>query len=135
MNEIYTHGIPAMPNAYKLTDDAINALTDLVNQRFDSLIKDSSFDKKIMIHYQKTLDEYMMKKYPDLSNRLNSLSLLLDEQSKSIQKSLKEMDKREKNVVKSESIYKEVYEMKDQLKKLDDFVINLKSKLKKAFEL
>jgi hypothetical protein len=135
MKEIYTHGIPAMPNSYHLTDDAINALTNLVNHKFYDLLKNSSLDDKLMILYQKRLDEYMMKQYPDLSNKMNSLSLILEEQVKNIEKRLKEIEKREKSVLKSESIYEDIYEMKDRMKVLDNFICNFKSKLKKAFDL
>lgn len=135
MNEIETHNIPAMPNSYRLTEDAVRALTDLVNKRFDKLINDTVFDEKIMKKYQVRLDEYMMKQYPDLSNRLNSLSLKLDDHEKSIEKSLKDMMKREKNLIKSESIYEDVYKLRDEFKEIKKFVDEFQKKMKKVFEL
>jgi len=124
-----------MPNSYRLTEDAVRALTDLVNKRFDKLICDSTFDEKIMKKYQARLDEYMMKQYPDLSNRLNSLSLKLDEKEKNIEKSIKEIMKREKNIVKSESIYEDVYKLRDEFKEIKKFVDEFQKKMKKVFEL
>lgn len=135
MNEIETHNIPAMPNSYKLTDDAVRALTDLVNKRFDKLINDTVFDEKIMKKYQARLDEYMMKQYPDLSNRLNSLSLKLDEKEKIIEKSLKDIKTREKNVIKSESVYEDIYKIRDEFKEIKKFVDEFQKKMKKVFEL
>ncbi len=135
MKEIYTHGIPAMPNSYSLTDDAVKALTDLVNRKFDKLISDSTFDEKIMKKYQSRLDEYMMKQYPDLSNRLNSLSLKLDEKEKILEKSLKNMTSREKNMIKSESVYEDIYKLRDEFKEIKKFVEEFQKKMKKVFEL
>ena len=120
---------------YELTPDAIRAMNALVESRFKKLLSDSTFDSKIMSMYTERLDKYMMKQYPDLSNRLNSVSLLLDEQAKNLSKSLKEIEKREKKLIKSESVYEDIYEMKDRMKVLDDFIITFKSKLKKAFDL
>jgi hypothetical protein len=135
MNEILTNNIPAMPNSYRLTADAVRALTDLVNIRFDKLISDSLFDEKIMNKYQARLDEYMMKKYPDLSNRLNSLSLKLDEKEKILENSIKNMTTREKAIVKSESIYEDVYKLRDEFKEIKKFLDEFKKKMKKVFEL
>ena len=120
---------------YELTPDAIRAMNALVESRFKKLLSDSTFDSKIMSMYTERLDKYMMKQYPDLSNRLNSVSLLLDEQAKNLSKSLKEIEKREKKLIKSESVYEDIYEMKDRMKVLDDFIITFKPKLKKAFDL
>lgn len=133
MNEIETHNIPAMPNSYRLSDDAVRALTDLVNKRFDKLISDSTFDEKIMKKYQSRLDEYMMKQYPDLSNRLNSLALKLDDHEKSIEKSIKEMTKREQNVIKSESVYEDIYKLRDEFKEIKEFIDEFQKKMKKVF--
>jgi hypothetical protein len=135
MNEIETHNIPAMPNSYKLSEDSIRALTDLVNKRFDKLISDTVFDDKIMKKYQARLDEYMMKQYPDLSNRLNSLALKLDDHEKSLEKSLKDVMKREKNLIKSESVYEDIYKLRDEFKEIKKFVDEFQKKMKKVFEL
>ena len=135
MNEIVTNNIPAMPNSYRLTDDAIRALNELVDRKFNKLISDSTFDEKIMGKYQARLDEYMMKQYPDLSNRLNSLSLKLDEREKSLEKSIKSMATREKNVVKSESVYEDVYKLRDEFRETKKFVDEFQKKMKKVFEL
>jgi len=135
MKEIITNNIPAMPNSYKLTDDAIKALNDLVDKKFNKLISDSAFDEKIMVKYQSRLDEYMMKQYPDLSNRLNSLSLKLDEREKLIEKYLKNMTIREKNLIKSECIYEDVYNLRNDFKEIKKFFDEFQKKMKKAFDL
>lgn len=135
MDEVYTHGIPAMPNSYKLTADAIKALTDLVDKKFYKLMSDDSFHDKVMVHYQKRLDEYMMKQYPDLSNRLNSLALKLDESCKKLEKNLKELNLREKSVVKSENLYEDVYNLRDEFKDIKKFFDEFQKKMKKVFAI
>ncbi len=120
---------------YKLSAEAIKAVEDKVKARFEYLMNSKSFDEAILKKYQERLDEYMMKQYPDLSNRLNSLSLILDDKIKQVEKRLDAMKQREKLLVKSESLYEDFYDLKDRVRFLDDFICTFKSKLKKSFDL
>ena len=126
---------PALKGSYKLSEDSIKAMQELVQIEFRKCLEKLSIDEEIMNRYQKQLDTYMMKQYPDLSNRLNSLSLVLDDQVKNLEKRLSQIEKREKVLVKSESLYQDVYAIKDRVKVLDDFICTFKSKMKKAFDL
>lgn len=120
---------------YKLTDDAIREMNALVERRFLKLMSDSTFDAKIMGMYTERLDKYMMKHYPDLSNKMNSLVLDLDARSKALSKSMKDLEKREKKTIKSDTAFEDIYYIKDKVKELEEFILNFKDKLKKAFDL
>lgn len=135
MTNSETNIIPAMPNTYKLTDDAIKAVRILVDQDVKSILRNLELEDIVFKRYQEQLDKYMMKQYPDLSNRLNSLSLILDEKAKLLEKKLKDIELREKKLVKSETLYEDVYDMRDQFKEIQKFFVDFQKKMKKVFEL
>lgn len=119
---------------YNLTDDAVTAVKTLVHSEVSRLIRNISLDEVVFKKYQEQLDKYMMKQYPDLSNRLNSLALLLDEKIKSIDKICKNLKDREKKVVTSETLYEDVYKMRDEMKSVMNFMETFQKKIKKVFE-
>jgi hypothetical protein len=120
---------------YKLSDDAIRCVKDLVDTRMRKFINDIEFDSKIIKKYHERLDQYMMKQYPDLSNRLNSLALNLDSTCKNVEKKLKDISCREKKVVTSETLYEDVYKMRDEFKELKKTIEDFQKKMKKVFEI
>ena len=110
----------ALQGTYKLTPDAIRAVEELVAKRFKKIISNISLDEVVFKKYQEQLDTYMMKQYPDLSNVLNSLALNLKSTIEKINDDLKDMKFRQKAFVKSENLYKDVYELRDEVKKLKE---------------
>lgn len=126
---------PALQGTYKLTDDAVRCVIDLVDKRMTKHLNDLEFNDKITKKYQERLDQYMIEQYPDLSNRLNSLALNLDDRSKQLEKKLKDISSREKQLVISESLYEDVYKMRDEFKEMKKFLEDFQKKMKKVFEL
>ncbi len=118
---------------YSLTPDAIKAVKILVKATVENIIKNLSLDDMILKNYHSKLDEYMMKKYPDLSNHLSTLSLNLNDSIKKFEKREKEFLIREKKVMVSESAYEDIYKLRDEVKELKALNEELLKKLKKAF--
>jgi predicted RNase H-like nuclease (RuvC/YqgF family) len=118
---------------YELTDDAKKAVKVLVNSTLENLLKDVSLQDLVLKKYQNRLDEYMMKQYPDLSNRVNTMSLELKDSINKIEKREKEISLKMKSVVKTETLYEDVYKLRDELKEIKIMVEDFTKKLKKAF--
>lgn len=126
---------PIQTTKYKLTDDAISAVKELVRTEVQRLLNTICLDEVVYKEYQKTLDKYMMKQYPDLSNRVNQMSLDLKDSVNNIEKKLKDLIFREKNIAKSESLYEDVYKIRDEFKIMKETLEKLSKNIKKAFDI
>jgi len=118
---------------YNLSDDSIKAVKELVNVTLENLLRNISLEDIVIKKYQTRLDEYMMKQYPDLSNRLNSMALSLQDTINKLEKREKEIATRMKSIAKSDSLYEDVYNLRDEVKVLKEVNEELMKKLKKAF--
>lgn len=129
------NNIPNTISKYKLTEDSISAVKIIVEKEFEILLKNISLDEKIYKKYQKDLDTYMMKQYPDLSNRLNQMALNLNDSIKKIEEDLKYINRKEKIIIKSDSVYEDIYKIRDEFQEIKKNFEKMSKNLKKAFEL
>ena len=118
---------------YRLSDDSIKAVKKLVHATLEHLLDKISLEEILLKKYQAQLDAYMMKQYPDLSNRLNQMALDLKDNYNKFDKKLSHLIIREQKVAKSNSIYEDVYKMRDEMKEIKTLNEELSKKIKKAF--
>ncbi len=126
---------PALQGSYRLSEDAIRAIRELVHSTMKLSINNMDLDEKVLKKYQEQLDTYMMKQYPDLNNRVSQLALDLKDKINKLEDAAKNLKLREKTVVKSDSIYEDVYKLRDEFKEINKFVDEFHKKMKKVFEL
>lgn len=120
---------------YKLHDDSIKAIRDFVEDKLEEFFICSKTEEMVLKKFQGRLDEYMSKKYPDLGEELNKLSLHICTNMKKLEKTIKELEFREKCIVKSDNLTKDVYQMRDEFDKIKKAFEDQSKKIKKAFEL
>lgn len=124
---------PALQGSYRLSEDAIRAVQELVHSTMKLSINNMDLDEKVLKKYQEQLDKYMMKQYPDLSNRLNQLALDLKDKINKLEELAANLKLREKNVAKSDSLYEDVYAMRDEFKEIKKYLEAFDKKMKKVF--
>ena len=80
---------------------------------------------KVDIH--KYVVAKLEKTHPDFNNSISKAIIKLDKRAD-------ELDKKTKTVIKSDSLYEDVYRMKDEVKGLVQFVDGFRKKIKQACE-
>ena len=81
------------------------------------------------------VNEFLKKEYPDLNR---SLTLKQKEFEKLIlkhEKNVEMMANKLNKVIKSDSLYEDVYKMRDEFKEMKKFMDSFSKKIKKAFEV
>lgn len=100
-------------------------LNDLIRSYESKLkINEENFVKKITDQ----INDFLSKEYPDIDNKLSNLV-------KKLEKNEKLMEEKLKTVVKSDSLYEDVYKMRDDFKEMKKFMDGFSKKIKKAFEV
>jgi len=84
--------------------------------------------KDYIINVTKQINEFLAKDYPDIDGRLREMVERLERNSLNMEAKLKK-------VVDSQSLYEDVYKMRDEFKEIQKFMESFKKKIKKAFEV
>jgi hypothetical protein len=80
------------------------------------------------------VNEFLKKDYPDISNSLTLTAKELQKTAKKQDEYAEKTIKRLAAVVKSDSLYEDVYKMRDEFKEIQKFIDGFKKKIQKAFE-
>ena len=106
---------------------------DVYQNRIDTQIREykTIIEKEksdFIIHVTKQINEFLEKDYPDIDGRLK---ILLQKVEKNSQK----VDEKLKKIISSESLYQDVYKMRDEFNEMKKFMESFSKKIKKAFEI
>lgn len=81
------------------------------------------------------INEFLKKQYPDLSREsvlnMKEIKKIVDQHSENVQKIKSKLE----TVMKSDNLYKDVYELRDEFKEIKKFMDNFKKKVKTAFDI
>lgn len=81
------------------------------------------------------VNEFMKKNYPDVSNsivlKFKELEKIIETHKQNVDKTKSKLEK----VIQSDSIYEDVYKLRDEFKEIQKFMDGFKKKVKKAFEI
>lgn len=81
------------------------------------------------------INEFLTKNYPDLNNTLILTTQELAENVKAHKKCLEKLNEKLQTVIKSDSVYEDMYSLRDQMREMkksnDDFM----NKMKKVFKV
>lgn len=77
---------------------------------------------------QKQINDHIKNEYPELNKDLSSLSKKLKIQAEKTDAKLKE-------TIKSDTLYEDVYKLRDEFKEIQKFMESFKKKIQKAFEI
>ena len=81
------------------------------------------------------IDSFLKKEYPDISSKLTEIAKTLDNRTKTMGIKDKEMNEKLNKIVQSNSIYEDVYKLRDEFKEIQKFMEGFQKKLKKVFEI
>lgn len=81
------------------------------------------------------INEFLKKDYPDISNSLSRSAKELEKAVKRHEENTVKIKKKLDEVVKSESVYEDVYKLRDEFKIIQKFFDGFQKKIKKAFEV
>lgn len=125
-----------MTEKYPLFDSTlerkINQL-DVYQDRIDTQIREhksiiENEKQDFIIHVTKQINEFLEKDYPDIDGRLKILLQKLEKNSQKV-------DEKLKKIISSESLYQDVYKMRDEFNEMKKFMESFSKKIKKAFEI
>jgi len=81
------------------------------------------------------VNEFLKKEYPDISRSLTLSAKELEKAIKVHDQNAEKIRKKLETVIKSETLYEDVYKMRDEFKEIQNFMEGFKKKIKKAFEV
>lgn len=92
-------------------------------------------EKEKHLNYLKAqIEEFLKKNYPDISNSLTLTTKELQKIAKKQDENAEKITKRLSNVIKSDTIYEDVYKLRDEFKEIQKFFDGFKKKIQKVFE-
>jgi chromosome segregation ATPase len=130
-----------MLNQYPLFDEALAKKIHVLETQFQ-------IARKVVADHTKTIEEnkvlqldffkqeinrFLSLEHPGVASKLFNLSENLEKLSKKIQKSNDEVEKKLKKVIDCQSLYEDVYKMRDEMKNVQKEWKSFSEKLKKIF--
>jgi hypothetical protein len=92
-------------------------------------------NKKAYERHKVALEEFINKKFPEIKKTLQKSCTNFDKMMETYKEKHKQLDETLKKVDLSASLYEDVYKLRDQMKEIDKFMKEFKTKVKKAFEI
>ena len=127
------------PEFDKQLVDKINQLKKTqieINNHFHDRQKELEAIKERHLNFiTAQLNEFLKKDYPDISHSLSLSAKELEKAIKVNDQNAENIRKKLEKVVKSDSLYEDVYKMRDEFKEMQNFMDGFKKKIKKAFEV
>lgn len=84
--------------------------------------------KDYIINVTKQINNFLAKDFPDIDGRLKILAEKLEKNAQKVEEKLKK-------VVDSQSLYEDVYKLRDEFKTIQTFIDGFQKKIKKAFDI
>lgn len=81
------------------------------------------------------INEFMKKDYPEIDKSLNLTAKELQKVARKQDEYAEKVTARLKGVVKSDTLFEDVYKMRDEFKEIQKFIEGFKKKIQKAFEI
>lgn len=100
----------------------------LENTIKDFLLNIKKIEEDFIKNSQKQINDFIKNEYPELNKDLIIITKKLKQQSILV-------DEKLKTTVKSDTLYEDVYKMRDEFKEIQKFMESFKKKIQKAFEI
>ncbi len=81
------------------------------------------------------INDFLEKEHPDISNNLKASAMKIQKHADILEKKMNAIEKRLETVIKSDNLYKDVYELRDEFKKIQKFMDTFQTRVKKAFDI
>jgi endonuclease IV len=81
------------------------------------------------------INDFIEKEHPDISNNLKASAMKIQKHADMLDKRIGAIDKKLAECVKSDNLYKDVYDLRDEFKKIQKFMDTFQSRVKKAFDI
>lgn len=81
------------------------------------------------------INEFLEKDYPEISKKLKASSILLEKAVEKHDKNSKDIEKKLKTLIQSDTLCEDVYKLRDEFREVKKFMDGFKDNVKKAFKI
>lgn len=123
-------------NELKRTQNELKRTQIEINNHFHERKKELEAIKERHLNFiTAQINEFLKKDYPDVSRSLCLSAKELEKAIKVHDQNSEKIRKKLDTVIKSDSLYEDVYKMRDEFKEIKKFIESFSKKIKKAFEV